>query len=162
MTDRSPGKELTIFHAGPVRFGVQICFENMFPEQIRTLALRGVDFVVGQTNEAYTDSLAGHYQNLVYYVFRAIENRLPVIRSATTGISCIIDATGRIIASVQDASGSEVNVAGVATAQIALGGERSFYTRHGDLFAYVCIAVVTFLIAIAIFIRFRRALMPNH
>lgn len=156
MTDHYAGKRLTVFKASQARFGVQICFENMFPEQIRQLALQGADFIVGQTNETYTTSMAAHYQNLAYYVFRAIENRMPVLRCSTNGISCIIDSTGRIVDSVKDATGREVDVVGVATADIPLGGKRSFYTRYGDLFAFFCLVGSLIFIIMAICKSFRR------
>jgi len=154
ITDSAPGRRLTLFNAGGTHFGVQICFENMFPEQSRQLALMGANFLVGQTNEAYTASQAAHYQNLAYYVFRAIENRIPLLRSATTGISCIIDATGQIVASVQDTTGNMVGVPGLATAQIEIGHEASFYTNHGDLFTHLCITTTVILIALSFTRRF--------
>jgi len=149
--DHSPGKELTIFDTGRARFGVQICFENMFPDQTRQLARKGAQLLVAQTNESYTNSMAGHLQNLPYYVFRAIENRIPVLRSSTTGISCIIDASGKIIGSVKDPSGREIDVAGVTKGRIVLSSDRSFYTRHGDLFTYVCIVTVASFLSLSFY-----------
>ncbi len=159
MKDHQPGKDLTVFQAGPANFGVQICFENMFPDQVRQLALKGVDFVVGQTNEAYTESPAAHYQHLMYFVFRAIENHMPILRSSTNGVSAIIDATGRIVGSVQDASGREIGVTGMITGNIKIGQERSFYTRHGNAFVHACVITVTVLILIGIITQVGRALL---
>lgn len=145
MLDHYPGKELTLFHVGPASFGVQICYENMFPDQVRQLVARGADFVVGQTNEFWTKSEAAQYQNLAYYVFRAIENGVPVIRSSTNGVSCVIESNGRIVSSVKDHEGKEVNVAGFTTAQVNIGTEKSFYNHFGDLFAWACQGLIAIM-----------------
>ena len=145
MTDLYPGKELTLFQVGQVRFGVQICYENMFPDQARQLVLNGADFLVGQTNEFWTKSENAQYQNLAYYVFRAIENGVPVVRSSTNGVSCIIEADGRIVSSVKDHDGKEVNVAGFSVAKLNIGSKRSFYNQFGDLFSWLCQGFVAIL-----------------
>lgn len=149
MKDHYPGKELTVFMVGKALFGVQICFENMFPEQSRALVLKGASFLVGQTNESFTSSMSGLKQNLAYYVFRAIENRVPLLRSSTTGISCIIDADGRIVARNQDSEGRETGVSGAVTGQIMLNNKMSFYTQYGDVFSYVCIFLSLLFAAIS-------------
>ena len=141
--DNYPGKKLSLFQAGDVRFGVQICFDNMFPDQIRTLVSDGAEFIVAQTNEIWAKSFAGQYQNLTFNVFRAIENRIPVLRSSTNGISCVIDAGGRIVTSVKNADGKEVNVSGMILAKIGISKRRTFYNRFGDLFALAILCLIS-------------------
>lgn len=138
VTDAVPGAERTIFRAGSARFGVLICWENLFPEAFRRSAARGVDFMVSMTNEAFITSPAAHYQMLAMNVFRAIENRVAIVRTATTGVSAVVDPSGRITARLRDADGSDVNAVGVLTAEVLLSAERSFYTRHGDWFVAAC------------------------
>ena len=147
--DNIPGKKLSLMQAGSYRFGVQICFENMFPEQIRRLVSDGAEFLVAQTNDVWTKSDDGQYQNLAFNVFRAIENRIPVIRSSTNGVSCVIDAQGRIIASVKDSSGKEVNISGLSLSRISVSkGRNTFYNRFGDLFV---ISVLSLTVIMGIF-----------
>lgn len=145
--DNYPGKKLTLFPVDTFRFGVQICFENMFPEQVRELVAKGADFIVGHTNEFYAKSAGARYQNLAFTVFRAIENRVPVIRCSGNGISCIIDGNGRIVKTVRDQSGREIDVAGLAIAELQLSPHRSFYTRFGDVFAEGCAVCSLLLVA---------------
>ena len=159
MTDHYPGKKLTVFQAGQTRFGVQICYENMFPDQFRQLVANGADFVVGQTNELWTKSEAAQYQNLAYYVFRAIENGVPVVRSSTNGVSCIIDANGRIVSSVKNHDGREVNVAGFSTAKVNIGAEKSFYNHFGDLLIWACLS---FILMMGLYGFFRKVHEPVH
>ncbi len=75
-------------------------------------------------------------------VFRAVENRMPVVRAANTGISGFIDAQGRIHAA------SEIFTEAVLTRDILPSdGRITFYTRYGDLFAWLCVlASILFLL----------------
>jgi apolipoprotein N-acyltransferase len=136
MIDSLPGKEKTIFDMGKARFGVLICWENMFPELFREMASKGVQFMVSMTNEGFTREPVGHYQMLAVNVFRAIENHVAIIRTASTGVSCIIEPNGRITDRVKDGSGRDVDTAGFLVGKIPLTTERSFYNRYGDWFMY--------------------------
>jgi apolipoprotein N-acyltransferase len=84
-------------------------------------------------------------------VFRAVENRLYVVRCANTGISCFIDPWGRVVSRVSGDDGSEVGARGFLTGEVRLSGETTFYTRNGDLFAQTCsvISLLILLTAIA-------------
>jgi len=69
-------------------------------------------------------------------VFRAVENRLPIVRAANTGISAVIDPTGRL------SQQTDLFVRTWIKARITLAeGGATFYTRWGDLFAYGCVLV---------------------
>jgi len=135
--DFEPGERLTVFRAGEHHFGVQICWENLFPDQFRRLAARGVDFMVALTNEAFTDFPPAHEQMLAMNVFRAIENRVAIARAAPTGITTLIDPRGRIREVVTGPGGERVHVPGTLVGEIPLSRERSLYTRHGDRFMQV-------------------------
>jgi apolipoprotein N-acyltransferase len=148
MQDMVPGNRLTVFEAGPVRFGVQICWENMFPEQFRDLAGRGIDFMCGMTNEDFAKSPVGHRQMLTYYVFRALENHIAIARTSPTGITCLIGPDGRILGHLRDPEGRDVNIAGVLFGDIPLTRERTFYTRAGDIFIYAIAGMLLVFLAI--------------
>ena len=147
MIDSLPGKEKTIFDMGGIRFAVLICWENIFPEQFREMASKGVHFMVSMTNEGFTRNSTGHYQMLAVNVFRAVENHVAIARTASTGVSCIIEPNGRIAGRVKDRSARDVNVEGYLVGQIPLTSERSFYNRYGDWFIYVIASIVLALIA---------------
>ena len=82
MTDYLPGKKLTVFKMGQTRFGVLICWENLFPDLFREMTAKGVDFMVSMTNETFINipSPSAHYQMLAMNVFRAIENRVSILQ----------------------------------------------------------------------------------
>jgi apolipoprotein N-acyltransferase len=151
--DFEPGRALTIFKMDNIKFGVQICWENMLADQFREMAAKGIDFAVSMTSEAFTDIPAAHYQLLAMNVFRAIENHVSILRIASTGVSCVIDPNGRIVDRVKDQNRNDVNVEGYLTAQIPLTSKRSFYNRYGDLFIYIVFAAVTGLVLVNIIER---------
>jgi apolipoprotein N-acyltransferase len=145
--DILPGKEHTIMEipglagsAGrPNRFAVLICFEDLFPELSRNFIKRGAGFLVNITNDAWYKRTAASAQHLQASVFRAVENRVHLVRSANTGISGFIDPQGRLISIVRDLSGTETFVTGYATQEITVKDKTaSFYTRWGDLFVVLC------------------------
>lgn len=76
--------------------GVFICYESIFPSIPRTLAARGATLLVNTTNDAWFGTSAAPMQHLAMCVLRAVETGRPVLRAANTGISCIIEPSGRI------------------------------------------------------------------
>jgi apolipoprotein N-acyltransferase len=148
MTDHLPGREMTIFRMDKARFGVLICWENLFPDQFREMSSRGVDFMVSMTNEGFTLVPEAHYQLLAIYRFRAIENHVAVVRTDTKGVSCVIDPNGRITARVKDRNAKDVNVEGYVVGEVPLSSSRTFYTRHGDRFVLMLsLLLVGFVVA---------------
>ena len=134
--DFEPGRTHTVFHLPRGRFGVTICYEVIFPDQVRRYVKDGADFLVNITNDAWFGRSAAPGQHLAMAALRAAENRRYLIRAANTGISAIIDPTGRIV------KASEIFVPAVVSGRIQLRRGETFYTRYGDLFAWLCVAFV--------------------
>ena len=134
--DFEPGRTHTVFHLPRGRFGVTICYEVIFPDQVRRYVKQGADFLVNITNDAWFGRSAAPGQHLAMAALRAAENRRYLIRAANTGISAIIDPTGRIV------KASEIFVPAVVSGRIQLRRGETFYTRYGDLFAWLCVAFV--------------------
>jgi len=132
--DFLPGDEYRIMKIGDVPFGVVICYEIIFPELVREFAARGAQFLTTVTNDAWFGRTSAPYQHFSMAVFRAVENRLPVVRAANTGISGFIDDKGRVIR----ASGIYDKEALTETITTCKGGV-SFYTKFGNVFGYFCI-----------------------
>jgi apolipoprotein N-acyltransferase len=131
------GREFTIFEASGSRFGVTICWENIFPDLFRQFVKRGAQFMVNITNEAWFERTAAPYQLVSMSVFRAVENRVFVVRCANTGVSCIIDPYGRIVDRVKDEKSQDIFVRGVMCGRIIPLESRTFYTCRGDLLVWV-------------------------
>ena len=104
---------------------VLICYEGIFPEEMQRGGPRP-DVLLIITNDAWFGQGAGPRQHLVQAQARAIEQGLPVVRSANTGISAVIDARGNITARL------DLNVAGALDALVPAGLLATIYARIGD------------------------------
>ena len=133
------GKEITVMNAPFAKIGNLICYEIAFPGLVRKFVDKGANLIVTVTNDAWFGRTSAPYQHFSMAVFRAIENRVPVARSANTGISGFIDSRGRIIQK------SDIFVKASLTNTISVGNEKSFYAGHGDVFAYVCLIITSIM-----------------
>ena len=143
--DFRPGKVGNTIPWRNEQLGVQICYEIIFPRLSRAMAQNGASILINITNDAWFGKTSGPYQHFSMTVFRAVENRRSLARSANTGISGFIDPAGRILAStelLQDA---------VATQTVPLIREQSIYTRVGDIFAQLCLTLVLLIAMIELF-----------
>ena len=114
-------------------FATFVCYEIIFPGLVRKFYSKDGDFIVTITNDAWFGRTAGPYQHFSMAVFRAIENRKPVLRAANTGISGYIDSNGSIVAR------TGLFERRSETVDMMTDRTRSFYSRYGDIFSYVCI-----------------------
>ena len=146
------GNEFTLFGIEDTKFGALICWEVLFPDLSRSLVRKGADFLINLSNEAWFGKSDVPYQILSFSVFRAVENRVNLVRCTNTGISAFIDPYGRITDRVTN-GGQDIFVAGTLTKEILIPPAGTFYTRYGDVFAYGCIA---FSIGLIIWRIFRR------
>ena len=140
--DFVPGTKFVTFPTGKGDAGVLICFEGIFPELARGYIREGSRFLVNITNDAWFGTSSAPWQHLSMYTFRAVENRAPVVRAANTGISSLIDSTGRITDT------TSLFKEAVLVGDIHLTNRVTFYTRYGDAFTHVvCVAFVMVLVA---------------
>lgn len=147
--DFLPGKEPVVMQTPFTKIGNLICYEIIFPGLVRQFVDKDANVLVTITNDAWFGRTSAPYQHFYMSVFRAIENRVPVVRAANTGISGFIDSRGGII------SKSDIFVEDALTENIAIGNEKSFYTKHGDLFAYLCMAYTVLMIMLRLFSKKR-------
>ena len=140
-----PGKEYTLFNVNGAKFGAMICWENIFPDLFRNLVSNGANFMVNITNEAWFGKTAAPYQFMAMNVFRAVENRVAIARAANTGISGFIDPSGKILGTVKDGN-RDIFVKGYLTMDIPILRQRTFYTRYGDIFAYLTLVMTSILL----------------
>jgi apolipoprotein N-acyltransferase len=118
-----------------------ICYEIIFPDLVRRFVDQGATVVTTVTNDAWFGRTSAPYQHFSMAVFRAVENRVPVARAANTGVSGFIDAKGRILGT------SNIFTEAHLTRRIEPGHEKTFYTRSGDLFSYLCVFVIILALA---------------
>jgi apolipoprotein N-acyltransferase len=138
------------FSSGPVgdtldwrqhQIGTLICYELIFPYLSRAAVRNGADMLINITNDAWYGKTSAPYQHFSMAVFRAVETRRTLIRSANTGISGFIDPVGRIL------STTSIFKALALTKSVPLLTMRSPYVLLGDIFARACcILVIAFII----------------
>jgi apolipoprotein N-acyltransferase len=146
----TPGNSYTLMPLGAVRAGVFICIEAVHPGIARSFTNSGADVLINISNDGYLGPTPVMRQHLANAVFRAVENDRDLIRVTNTGISGFIDHTGR----VHDSTGGFKPE--VRTWSISRNVESTtFYTRHGDVFVYVC-ALISLGIISATFMTRRR------
>jgi len=136
----------------PIKTAPLICYEDMFPKLAREGAKGDTDFLVNLTNDGWFGEAAAQWQQAASAAFRAVENGLPLVRCANTGVTCWIDEAGRIREIFADANGS-VYGAGFAVMKIQLQENRAptFYHKHGDWFGWSCVGVSVVVLAWRIF-----------
>ena len=135
----SHGTEYTVFKWQDTQFSNLICYESSIPKVVREFVQNGAEMITIQTNDGWLGKTAGPYQHYDVAKLRAIENRVPVVRSANTGISGLILANGR---SIQEQSLEE---SAVFTVTVPLGNSGSFYSKYGDVFALICFVIFLYL-----------------
>jgi apolipoprotein N-acyltransferase len=147
--DFQTGAERTVMELGgregerSVAFSTVICYEIIFPDLVRSFVDRGARVMTTITNDAWFGRTAAPRQHFAMSVFRAVENRVPVARAANTGVSGFIDARGRILAATDI-----FTEAFLVRDLVPAGGNRTFYTRFGDVFAWLCATAILVLLAL--------------
>ena len=123
-----------------------ICYEAAFPRLAREDVKRGARWIINVTNDGWYKDTWGPYQHFYVNLFRAIENRVTVIRAGNSGISAVIDPWGIVTAQL------ELNRRGRLDARVITEDffpARSFYARHGDLFGLLNLGVLAALLLAA-------------
>jgi len=133
------GTKVGVFDLKGYKLGVSICYEIIFPDLVRQPVDRGAQFLVNITNDAWFGKSAAAYQHMDMVALRAVENRVPIVRAANTGITGTIDPTGNIR---QATALFETDL--VITDITPSQSGKTFYTRHGDLFSQACLFLLGF------------------
>ncbi|MEK7676335.1 MAG: apolipoprotein N-acyltransferase [Verrucomicrobiota bacterium] len=141
----TPGKSPTPHRLAGlgVTLSVLICFEDTFPLLARESVAEDTDFLLNLTNNGWFGESASQWQHAANGLFRAVENGLPLVRCANNGLTCWVDALGRMH-EVYFGDSRDIYGPGFKTAQIPLlspgqGRELTFYARHGDWFGWSCV-----------------------
>jgi apolipoprotein N-acyltransferase len=113
----------------------------------------GAQFMVSVTNEGFLGHTSGPYQSLAINIFRAVENRIAIARSAPTGVTAFINPDGKIVERVRDNKGKDLFVSGFLVRDIPLTNQKTLYTIYGDIFAYVVIGISALMILVSILPR---------
>ncbi|MGP1509674.1 MAG: apolipoprotein N-acyltransferase [Treponema lecithinolyticum] len=155
----TPGKRVHVFSVEGLRFGTPVCFEDTFGYIGRRYVKNGANALVNLSNDAWSKSLACQYQHLSMAVFRAVENRLPLVRATASGQTVFVDPNGKVTAMLEPfTEGFLAGSIPVLTKQ-----RKTMYTLLGDYtgIAFTVCAVCLFITGIARFF-YRRMLCRFH
>jgi apolipoprotein N-acyltransferase len=118
--------------AGSTRLGVFICYESVFPGEVREFADQGAQVLVNLSNDGWYGDSGAYAQHLNQTRMRAIENDRWILSATNTGVTAAIDPYGRTVARLPRKERSAL------VAPYALTSVTTFYTRHGDWFCWLC------------------------
>ncbi|MGH9646328.1 MAG: apolipoprotein N-acyltransferase, partial [Bryobacteraceae bacterium] len=133
--------------AGDERLGTFICYESIFPNEVRHFVVRGADVLVNISNDGWYGDSGAWSQHLQQTRMRAIENDRWLLSATNTGLTAAIDPWGRIVAEIPRKERT------VLSAPYALISSTTFYTRHGDWFAFLCAIISVGAIAARFLLR---------
>ena len=133
--DFQPGQKGATLDWGKYKLGIQICYEIIFPGLSRAMVQNDASLLVNITNDAWYGRSSMPYQHFSMAIFRALENRRALVRSANTGISGFIDPVGRVIGRTQ------LFKEAVLSRSLPLLNTKSIYTRVGDLLPLICLII---------------------
>jgi len=121
-----------VFRAGGHTFGIFICYESIFADEIRQFAVNGAQVFVNISDDGWYGDTSAPWQHLNMARMRAIENRRWILRDTNNGVTTSIDPYGRVtVSALRHAATSLV-------ARYGYSDDLTFYTRYGDLFAILC------------------------
>ena len=138
--DFTKGKEYTVFNSPLGNFSCCICFESIFPQEIRRFTKNGAQFLINLTNDAWFGKTGAPYQHFAINVFRAVENRMEIARAANSGISGYINMIG------QPQYVTSIFTRCVIYSKLKLRTTQTIYTRFGDVFSWICLIASFFFI----------------
>ena len=141
------GNNYNLMPFGDAKAGMMICFESHFPTLSRRLVDDGADVLVEITNDGYLGNTAILRQHLANTVFRAVETNRPVLRVTNVGITAYVNEKGEVIEPSQ-AYTEDTRLWTVSKSD----GNKTFYVKYGDWFAWLCLIVSLGLL----FLSFRK------
>ncbi len=141
--DFSSGTEKGPLVLGPMRLGILICYESIFPEIAQEAVLRGANLLVNLTNDAWYGRSSAPYQSWAMAVFRAVENKRSLVRAANTGISGFVDPLGHVVAT------SGIFTEAALVSQVPMLEITTVFNRNGGRFGAICAFGLVFMAAMS-------------
>ena len=139
----SHGEKISVFNLNGLNIATLICYESSMPSLVTKFVKKGADILTIQTNDGWLGMSDGPYQHYNIAKIRAIENRIPIIRSGNTGISGMILPNGISIIE------KPLNSNYVFKVSVPLIDSGSFYSQYGNIFVLLSfITLIIFLVCI--------------
>lgn len=126
--------------SGGYKFGVYICYEAIYPSEVRDFAVKGANLLINISNDGWFGKSAAAEQHLRMARVRAVENRRWVLRVTNSGLTAAIDPYGRIYQTIPR------DVRGAVDLPYDFRTDQAVYTRFSDWFAWMCVVVSVILL----------------
>jgi len=135
LTDMSTGTERKVFTIGGHRYGIFICYESVFGDEVRQFVRHGAEVLVNISDDGWYGDTSAPWQHLNMARMRAIENRRWILRDTNNGVTASIDPYGTVRQSILR------HQVDALPAEYGYSSELTFYTLHGDWLAELCAIV---------------------
>jgi apolipoprotein N-acyltransferase len=132
VSEFSRGEERKVFRLNGHRYGVFICYEAVFADEIREFSELGAEVLVNISDDGWYGDTSAAWQHLNMARMRAIENRRWILRDTNNGVTAAIDPYGRVRQSIPR------HQVDALPAGYSFRSDITFYTAHGDIFAWAC------------------------
>jgi apolipoprotein N-acyltransferase len=132
VSEFTRGSERKVFRLNSHRYGVFICYESVFADEVRQFAQLGAEVLVNVSDDGWYGDTSAPWQHLNMARMRAIENRRWILRDTNTGVTAVIDPYGRVRQSIPR------HQADALPAGYGFRDDVTFYTAHGDVFGWCC------------------------
>ena len=129
------GTDRKVFDVNGTRVGVFICYESVFPDEVRQFAGNGAQVLVNISNDGWYGDTSAPYQHLQMARMRAVENHRWMLIDTNSGITSAIDPFGRVVTRAPRNVRTAIRVSYSALI------ETTFYMRNGDIFAWLCVLI---------------------
>lgn len=140
-----PGTERKVFDLDGSKASVVICYESIFPNEVRQFTLNGAQVLINISNDGWYGETGAAFQHLQMARLRAIENRRWLLIDSNSGVTAAIDPFGRVVSRV------DRNIRTALQAPYGPQTEVTLYVRYGDFFAWMCVVISL----LAVFLRWR-------
>jgi apolipoprotein N-acyltransferase len=136
----TPGSTRKVFRLNGHRYGVFICYEAVFADEVRHFSELGAEVLVNISDDGWYGDTSAPWQHLNMARMRAIENRRWLLRDTNNGVTAVIDPYGRVRQSIPRHQEDAL------PARYGFRDDVTFYTAHGDVFAWLCVLLAFALI----------------
>ena len=141
VSEFTRGDEREVFRLNGHHYGVFICYESVFADEVRHFAQLGAEVLVNISADGWYGDTSAPWQHLNMARMRAIENRRWLLRDTNNGVTAVIDPYGRVRQSIPR------HQVGALPAQYGFRDDVTFYTAHGDVFAWGCVLLSLGMVA---------------
>ncbi len=134
--DMERGTHRLVYKDNGHTYAAFVCYESIFGDEIRQFVRNGAEVLVNISDDGWYGDTGAAWQHLNMVRMRAIENHRWILRSTNTGVTAAIDPAGRVTVAAPRHIRTSLHAA------FGYESDITFYTAHGDVFAYMC-ALVT-------------------